>query len=105
MKPVPKFGFYEMVKVQTPDPKKSHLNGEIGAVLGRTDTEDHPDPYLYGVSIDSLGRVWAFFESELEPTGQWARREDYYDGSSVRVQVDERGRGTVVPTEDKEADA
>lgn len=97
----PKFDFYEKVRICTSDPAKSHLKGEIGAVLGRTETEDHPAPFLYGVCIDSLGRVWSFFENELAPTNQWAKREDYYDGSSVRVRVDERGRGEVVPREDE----
>jgi hypothetical protein len=102
MQAIPKFGFYEKVRVKTSDLAKSHLNGEVGAVLGRTETEEHPDPFLYAVSIDSLGRTWSLFESELEPTGQWAKREDYETGHRVRVRVDERGRGTKVPQDEGE---
>lgn len=75
---------------------------EIGTVLGRTETEDHPDSFYYAVDIDSCMRGWCFFESELEPTGERANPEDYYDGTWVRVRVDERGRGTVVSPEDQE---
>jgi len=99
MRLMPKFDFYEKVKVQTSDPLKSHLNGEIGTVLGCTETEEHQIPFLYGVLIDSLGRVWSLFENELEPTGQWGKPEDYKTGYSLRVRVDERGRGTIVPPE------
>lgn len=97
----PKFDFYEIVLVQSTDPKKSHLNGEIGTVLGLPEVDEQP-PNLYAVTIDSLGRVWSLFENELESTGQWAKREDFYDGSSVRVCVDERGRGNVAPSEGQE---
>lgn len=99
MQRIPKFGFYEKVRVRGSDPAKSHLNGEVGAVLGRTDTEEHSDSFLYAVCIDSSGRTWSLFESELEPTGQWGKREDYETGYQVRIRVDERGRGTVIPPE------
>lgn len=95
MKAIPKFNFYEKVRVKTLDLAKFHLNGEIGVVLGRTETEEHPEPFLYGVSINSVGQVWSLFESELESTGEWASPEEYYDGSSVRVQVDEHGLGSI----------
>jgi len=102
MQAKPRFGFYEKVRVKTSDPAKSHLNGEVGAVLGRTETEEHSDPFLYAVSIDSLGRTWSLFESELEPTGQWVKREDYETGHRVRVRVDEQGRGKIVPYDEEE---
>jgi hypothetical protein len=98
----PKFDFYERVRVRTSNPTTSHLNGEIGTVIGRTETEDHPDPFYYAVDIDSSTVGWCFFESELESTGEWANPEDYFDGSWVRVRVDQRGRGTVVPPDDQE---
>ena len=101
MQATPKFDFYEKVRVQSSDPEKAHLNGEIGTILGRTETDDQKS-FLYAVSIDSYRRTWALFEHELESTGQRAKREDYYDGSSVRIRVDERGRGTVVPSEGQE---
>lgn len=102
MQATPKFGFYEIVRVQTRDPAKSHLNGEIGAVRGRTETEEHQVPFLYAVSIYSLGRTWSLFENELESTGEWAQREDHETGDSVRVRVDKKGRGTAIPPLDDE---
>lgn len=77
----PKFDFYDRVLVQTSDPVKSHLNGEIGTVLGRTETEGHPEPFLYAVDLDSFNHTWCFFEDELEPTGERANPKDYFDGS------------------------
>lgn len=101
MQATPKFGYYEKVRVRSSDTGKSHLNGEIGAVLGLTTTSDQRS-FLYAVSLDSSGRTWALFEDELESTGQWAEREDYFDGSTVRVRVDERGRGSLAPSESQE---
>lgn len=101
MPATPKFDFYEKVRVQSPDPSRSHLKGEVGVILGRVKTDDQ-ESFLYAVSIDSSGQTWSLFEYELESTGQWAKREDYYDGSSVRIHVDHRGRGAVPPSEVRE---
>src|SRR5262249_17267278 len=97
---IPKFDFFERVRVQTTDPAKAHLNGEMGMVLGRTQTENHPEPFLYAVTIDSCKDGWSLFENELEATGQWAQRQDYETGRRIRVHVDENGRGSIVPPED-----
>ncbi len=35
-------------------------------------------------------------ENGLQPTGEFSKREDFYDGSSMRIQVDKSGRGKVV---------
>jgi len=101
MTPKPRFAFYEKVRVQTSDPSKAHLNGELGAIVGMTETEDKTSWY-YAVDVYSQRHGWCFYEHELEPTGEYARREDFFDGTSVRVRVDERGRGTIVPPEDQD---
>ena len=94
MIPKPRFAFYEKVRIRTNDPAKAHLNGEVGAVIGRTETEDRTSWY-YAVSLDKQHRVWCFDEHELEPTGEYARREDFFDGTLVKVRVDKQGRGTI----------
>jgi len=101
MTPKPRFAYYEKVRVRTTDPAKAHLNGEVGAVLGRTDTQDKTSWY-YAVSLYTQQRSWCFFEHELEPTGEHAKREDFYDGTSMRVRVDEHGRGTIVESKSQE---
>ena len=91
-----KFTFFERVRIRTSDPAKTHLNGELGTVLGIAETEPGAEGY-YAVSLDARRQNWCFRESELRSTGEFANPEEYYDGSTVRVRVDERGRGTVVP--------
>jgi hypothetical protein len=91
----PKFTFYEKVRVCTSDPKKFHLNGEIGVILGMAETEDE-NSWYYVLAIRSEKYCRCFYEHELEPTGEYAKREDFYDGTSIRVQVDERGRGSIM---------
>ena len=95
MEQKPQFDFYEVVRIRTSDPQKLQLNGEKGAVLGITETEDHTEPFLYAVSIDSLKECWCFFEGELEQTGERRSRSDYFSGKSIRVVVDEHGNGSL----------
>jgi len=94
MNKYPQFQFYEHVRVTTPVSGKAHLGGENGVVLGRTETEGK-DGWLYAVALNATRETWSFFENELQSLGKTSNREDLYDGSSVRVSVDEHGRGSV----------
>jgi hypothetical protein len=93
--PVPQFDFFEKVRIVTSGSAKAALNGEIGTVLGRTLADDAAS-WFYGISVESDGKVWSFSENELTSTGEFSSQEDFFDGSSLRVRVDENGRGTVV---------
>jgi hypothetical protein len=93
-----RFDIYEEVRIQTSDPAKSRFNSELAVIVGRTETEDGTSWY-YTVDFLSTKRGWCFYENELESTGRKYRREDFYDGSSVRVRVDEEGRGSIVSDE------
>ncbi len=89
-----RFDFYEQVRISTDDARTRHLNGRNGVVLGRTETTDGYSWY-YTVAIDGDPEGWCFFERELEATGRQFKREDFYDGSSIVVKVDETGRGYI----------
>jgi hypothetical protein len=93
----PQYEFYEKVRVASQACDKAKVNAQTGAVLGRVQTED--GTWYYTVYIYSTKTSWCFFEHELSPTGEKASREDFYDGSSVRVTVDEQGRGSIVSEE------
>jgi len=93
--PAPKFAFYEKVKINSSDPAGHEVQGELGAVLGRSQSDD--GEWHYGVLVYSQDICWSFAEHELLATGEHAKREDFYDGSSVRVSVDKSGRGSIVP--------
>ena len=92
---VPLFDFYDEVRICTQDPAKSHMNTCLAIVVGRTETEDRKSWY-YAVDFPLQGHGWCFFEYELEATGRKFTRDDLYDGSSVRVQVDPKGRGRII---------
>jgi hypothetical protein len=87
----PKYDFYEIVRVISPKKR-----GHEGAVLGRAQNENGKWGYAVALySDDKL--VWDFQEDELEPTGRKDRRESFYDGTTIRVQVDpDTGEGTIV---------
>ncbi len=67
--------------------------------MGRTETEGG-DTWYYAVDVDEEVEGWCFYEHELEATGRQFAREDFYDGSSIRVNVDELGRGKIAQSAD-----
>jgi hypothetical protein len=90
----PKYEFYEKVHVATSDPKAQEINGELGAILGRAANER--GEWSYSVYIYRLCISWSFREDELIPTGEFDQRETFFDGTSVRIRVDETGQGIIV---------
>lgn len=88
----PRFGFYEKVRISTTAPNGQELNGKLGAVLGRA--QDEAGEWFYAVYIYQTEMVWNFPEPELLSTGEFDVESNFYDGSSTRVHVDKRGRGT-----------
>ena len=97
----PRFDYYEDVRIQSQDREKSHMNGRVGVVLGRTQTEDKSSWY-YAIDLYGDEQSWCFFEIELESTGNKFRREDFFDGTSTRVHVDERGKGRIARPESED---
>jgi hypothetical protein len=90
----PKYEFYEKVQLATSDPTAREINGELGAVLGRTQSES--GLWSYAVLIYRTRVCWSLQEEELLPTGEFDERESFFDGASVRIRVDETGSGNPV---------
>lgn len=90
----PRFQFYETVRVASDDPELAEIRGERGAILGMSEHDDGTFGYAVFIFRDEM--CWDLAESELEATGVFGRREDFYDDPSVvRVRVDEQGRGWI----------
>ena len=86
----PSFEFYEVVRIEPrsgADTELEQMRGRIGAVLDKQ-SEDGEQPTGYAVSIDGLDECWCFAPEDLVATGRRRRREDYHDGSSIRVSED-----------------
>jgi hypothetical protein len=92
----PKFEFYEVVRVISCTKNKPvRLLGAEGAILGRAQGDDNA--WSYAITFDGEDSNWMFMEADLEPTGRSKRREDFYDGSSVKVVVDPvTGKGRLI---------
>lgn len=88
----PKFQFYEYVRVVSADPELAEIDGERGAILGRSEDED--GGYGYAVLIARDGLCWSVAEADLQATGEFGTRADFYGDESIRVRVDADGRGT-----------
>jgi hypothetical protein len=94
MATLPKFQFYEIVRINSNNPELAEIQGETGAILGRSDEEN--GLYSYGVFIDRDEICWCVAEEDIESTGVVLQRADFYDDNRViRVQVDEQGRGII----------
>jgi hypothetical protein len=81
----PKFAFYEYVKVISPCTRLPAISGREGAILGMSRNEETHN-WVYSVHI--LGdESWFCFEHELISNGRIGKREDFYSGESIRVNL------------------
>jgi hypothetical protein len=74
--PDAKFDFYEKVRFISDDPAMSHLAGKLAAVLGRA--QNDYGLWSYAIHVYGEPHCYSCAESELESTGEFARREDFY---------------------------
>lgn len=81
-----KFDFYEVVKVCSDRQSHCQISGLEGVVLGKS--EHPPGRWVYAVQVLDTEEGWDLAEDLLVSTGRKMRREEIYDGSSVRVSVD-----------------
>jgi hypothetical protein len=81
----PRFDFYETVRYINGEPS---LIGKLGAVLGRS--QDSDGTWAYAIHVYGESHCFCVAESQLESTGQFGKREDFYSGDSIRVSLDGR---------------
>lgn len=86
MKNTPKFSFYERVRIAA-----GNRTPLVGFVMGRCEDDEHN--WHYSVQLEGKTTNTMFRESELESTGEVGSREDFYDGNSLRVRVNDSGEG------------
>lgn len=81
-----KFDFYEVVKIITDDPKYAEVNGKEGAILGMAQNSDG----IWGYAVEIFDEIdgWSFPEDALVTLGYKMKREDFYTGETIRVEVD-----------------
>jgi hypothetical protein len=80
--------------VESERPMLSEISGLSGAILGMAENDD--GDWVYAVHILDTDESWDVRESELTATGGFMKREDFYEGDSVRVEVDpESGEGSL----------
>jgi hypothetical protein len=89
-----KFSFYEVVEILPGRPVIAPVVGRRGAILGMAECDD--GRWVYSVHVLDVGESWHMQESELAPTGEAMKREDFYAGDSISIEVDaETGKGRV----------
>jgi hypothetical protein len=81
----PRFDFFEKVVVDSANPALLQINNELGAVLGRACDED--GQWFYAVRIYARVDCWYCREEDLRPTGEFDRRETFFDGASIQVSL------------------
>lgn len=87
----PKFAFHEKVRIRTGNPKLAEINGLSAAVLGRVQSDD--GSWSYSVHIDERPALYQVAEADLMPTGEHAKRSDFYDGECIQVSRDGKLNG------------
>ena len=87
-----KFKSYEIVRIVNPSKwhkeNLKYLNGFIGGM----GINKH-GIYGYDVFLFNKQEVYCFEEHELESTGEFAKKEDFYSGQSIKVIVHPDGKG------------
>lgn len=94
------FEFYGVVEVVAGRPMIGAVVGHRGAVIGKAQNEE-TGAWSYSVSMLESRESWSLRENEIVSTGLYMTRQDFYDGSSVKILSDpETGEGTLAdPTE------
>jgi hypothetical protein len=76
-----KFDFYMEVHVlRTAETESSEIADAVGVIMGISEGPLGPS---YAVSINGISHMVA--ESDLAATGRIFSRDDFYDGSSIKV--------------------
>lgn len=88
----PPLDFYEKVRVSTKRKDAAEVFGELGAVVGRVESETRSEWY-YTVSIYSTEECWCFFESEITPIGKMDDPKNFQPVEVIRVRVTDEGHG------------
>jgi hypothetical protein len=87
------FDFYEVVYIATQRPSLRDVQGCRGAILGKSQSDE--GDWSYAVHIFDANECWNIVEVDLTSAGEKLTREDFYDGSSARVKIDQRsGEGS-----------
>ena len=88
-----KFHFDEIVKIQTSDIRKKHLNGKRGVIKGKSCNEQ--SDWSYAVTLFEFQKVYSFDEIELQSTGEFAPKDLYDAADRITVIVDKDGKGEI----------
>ena len=90
-----KFEFFEVVRIEATPADFEHLQGKTGPILGKAEGDD--GRWIYSVYLEDDGGAFSMNEDDLSSTGRFVKREDIYDGTSIRVSVDpETGEGKLI---------
>ena len=79
------FAFYEEVTVKPGRAGLGEIAGELGAVLG---SSEDGGSWNYSVLIYSKGITWSVGEEDIVSSGRIRTREEFYDGTVIRVSKD-----------------
>ena len=84
--------FYEKVRVLD-SAEDVEIRGKYGWVLGVSADDEAQLILDYQVHFDEVETGYGIPPDDLEGTGEIAPREKFYSGESIRVRVDDKGRG------------
>lgn len=90
----PAFAYLEIVRAIGTAASKTQVFGQKGVVLGITETEN--GGWYYTAYVPSDNCCWCFEDHEIVSTGEFADPADFERSRSVRVRVDDSGRGSFV---------
>ncbi|WP_194777290.1 Imm31 family immunity protein [Pararhodonellum marinum] len=92
----PPFDFYEIVVIKSNVLTRKHkISGMRSCILGKA--SDNYENWFYTVWLFENEKSWDLPSTCLEKTGDFMKREDFYDGTIIKVKVDpESGEGEIM---------
>lgn len=78
----PSYEFYEKVIVKTKDDALKDINGKIGAVLGRAESEEC---WFYSVYFYDIEVCYCLKEVDLSSIGEFDGRSSFFNGATIAV--------------------
>lgn len=98
-----KYDFYEIVIVRSHKSEYKKINGLRGYIDGKLSPDDYEpgdSPHIsYGVCLENVRNGWCIPEEDLESTGEFMHFDESDPRISIRVGVDEKGRGFLLDKE------
>lgn len=89
-----KFTIYEEVRVNSSEKNFSEINEKLGVIFSNPNND--LDDEFVTIFIPENEECWTVNKNDLVTTNRFYKHEDFYDGTVLKVRVDDKDRGDIL---------